>query len=174
MKNPTCLLLAVLVSFAGAGCGRNAPPPPGPGPGPAAPAPTDARIPPDLAGLADLPPCPGSVSLEQADGDPLAGSASLLSTLSGAALSDGYVADLLADGWILDSSLQHGNQSDLQLHQGDRFLRIQFSPSDTPAGATRVRLAWGRSGRTAEAQDAYEPEPEEEAPSGAEAGSREW
>jgi hypothetical protein len=174
MKNPTIVFVALLIAYGFSGCGKKAAPPSAANPmeTPATAAVVNPM--PGQAGPADLPPCPGFVALEDSKGDSQAGSSILLSSQAGENLLEAYTTDLLADGWVMESSIQQGNQHNLQFRQGDRFLRFQLGPSDNPAGVSRLHLAWGQAAGAGDSREAYEPEPEEEAPSDVNAGSREW
>ena len=174
MKNQTICLLALLISIGFSGCGKKDAPSSAANPmetPAAAPAVTPM---PRQTGPADLPPCPGFVALEDSKGDAQAGSSILISSQTAENLLEAYTTDLLADGWVMESSIQQGTQHNLQFRQGDRFLRFQLGPSDNPAGVSRLHLAWGQAAGAGNSREAYEPEPEEEAPSDVNAGSREW
>jgi hypothetical protein len=174
MKNPSNLLLALLVSLVFSACGRKESPPPVSSQA-GSPITSDSPAPkPDAAMPEDLPPCPGFAAAEDSKGDSQTGSAILLSSLAADALLDSYTADLLADGWVMESSVRQGNEHHLQFRQGDRFLRFQIGPSDNPAGISRLHLAWGQVSGSGGVREASEPEPEEEGPSDVNAGSREW
>ena len=125
------------------------------------------------AGPAGLPPCPGFLSLESATGDARSGASILISRQTVASLLDSYATDLSADGWILNTSLQQGREHHLLFRQGERFLRLQIGPSDSPDGTTRLQLAWGQAAGAAAVREAYEPEIEEE-PAAATESSLEW
>lgn len=164
---PLALLLALFLCA----CGKKDAPPPAVSP--SADSPEAAAAPPEAAGPAGLPPCPGFLSLESATGDSRTGSSILISRQTVASLLDSYATDLSADGWILNTSLQQGREHHLLFRQGERFLRLQIGPSDPPNGTTRLQLAWGQAAGAAEAREAYEPEIEEE-PAAATESSLEW
>jgi hypothetical protein len=172
MKNPSIVLLAIMIFLVFSACGKKDAPSPASRPmdPPAASAGVHPR--PEQAGPADLPPCPGFVSLESSKGDGQSGASVLLSSQSVPFLLDFYTANLAADGWILGASAAQGGEQNLQFRKGTRFLRFQIGPSDNPAGISRIHLAWALAGGTEEDREAYEPEPE--APSDVDAGSREW
>ena len=171
MKTRFSLPSALLLSLFLCACGKKAAPPPAATP--SADAPDAVAALPETAGPADLPPCPGFLSLESAKGDSHTGASILISRELPARLLDAYATDLSADGWIMKTSLQQGREHHLLFSQGDRFLRLQIGPSDPPDGTTRLHLAWGQTAGAAEVREAYEPEIEEE-PAAATEGSLEW
>ncbi len=124
-------------------------------------APGPAAIPADWPAPDNLPPCPGHLSLEESEGNPQSGSATLLCTQSPEALSEFYTEHLAADGWIMASSLRQGNDHHLQFRRGARFVRLQISPANPPA-ATRIRLAWSLPGNAILAEESQAPDYGEE------------
>jgi hypothetical protein len=161
MKNPSIFLLALLISLLLSACGKKEALP-------ATSAPADSSVTPaavvpmsEQAGPADLPPCPGFVSMESSQGDSKAGSSVLLSSQTVESLMDSYPTDLLAEGWIMESSIQQGAEYHLQFRQGNRFLHLQVGPADQPAGISRLQLAWGPGAGAEDVREAYEPDPEE-------------
>ncbi len=174
MKNTSLVLWVLLMAFLCFGCGKKESSAPASRPMDPSSLSGEALPMPETAGPADLPPCPGFVSMEAATGDSDAGSSILFSSWSVDALLDSYTPDLLADGWTLGTSFQQGREHHLQFRQGHRFLRFQIGPSDTPAGGSRLHLIWSQAAGTGGVREAYEPAPEEEAPSEASTGSREW
>jgi hypothetical protein len=172
MKNPSTVLLALLISLVFSACGRKESPAPPSSQMDTTSASGGSRPMPDSAGPAGLPPCPGFVSLASSKGDEQSGSSVLISSQTVPFLLDFYTTNLAADGWILGASVAQGDEQNLQFRKGVRFLRFQIGPSGNPAGISRIQLAWGLVAGTEEVREAYEPEPE--APSDVDAGSREW
>ena len=171
MKNPFFAFRALPVVLLLSACGRqNATPPSADSP---APPPLAAAPASEATGLADLPPCPGFALQESSSGDAQAGAAVVLSDRKPEALAESYSADLLADGWLLETSLRQGAEHHLQFRQGNRFLRIRIGPSENPAGISRLQLAWGTAAGAMESREAYEPEPEMDERN-VDAGSVEW
>ena len=170
MKTRFSLSLTLRLALFLCACGKKDAPPPAVPPSAGSP---ETAAPPEAAGPAGLPPCPGFLSLESATGDARTGSSILISRQTVASLLDSYATDLSADGWILNTSLQQGREHHLLFRQGERFLRLQIGPSDSPDGTTRLQLAWGQAAGASEAREAYEPEIEEE-PAAATESSLEW
>ena len=162
MKNPSILLLALLISLLFFSCSRKEAMPVTATPADSSVTSNVTAAIPEFTGPADLPPCPGLLSLESSQGDSQAGSAILLSSQTVNSLLDSYTTDLLAGGWIMESSLLQGREHRLQFRQGGRVLGLQIGPPDTPDGNSRIQLAWKPTAGTEEVREAYEPDPAEE------------
>jgi hypothetical protein len=107
MKNPSSVLLSLLISLAISGCGRKESPVPASNKMDPPVRSSAVRPMPEPAGPSDLPPGPGFAGLTEAKGDSQAGSAILLSSQAADSLLDAYAADLLwlaAGSWNLPSS----------------------------------------------------------------------
>ncbi|NCA82499.1 MAG: hypothetical protein EOM72_07090 [Opitutae bacterium] len=171
MKTRSSLSSALLLALFLCACGKKDAPPAAASPDAASP--DAAAAPPETAGPAGLPPCPGFLSQESAKGDSQTGASILISRETPDRLVDAYATDLSADGWILKTSLQQGREHHLLFSQGNRFLRLQIGPASPPDGTSRLHLAWGQAAGAAEVREAYEPEIEE-APAAATESSLEW
>ena len=173
MKTRHILPAALLIPLLLASCGRKDSPPPLRAQEDPAGIPPAAAAMPDAAGPAGLPPCPGFLSLESASGDSAAGSSVLISGQTAARLVESYATDLSAEGWILATTIQQGREHHLLFRRGERFLRLQIGPADSPPGASRLLLAWGQTAGASAVREAYEPDIEEESAAAAER-SLEW
>ena len=173
MKNPFFAFRALPVVLLLSACGRQSATPPASDPPQTPPLAGVAAPASDAAGPAGLPPCPGFARLESSAGDAQTGTAVVLSDRKTESLAEAYIADLLADGWILKTSLRQDDAQHLLFRQGERFVRIRIGPSGTPAGMSRLQLAWGTTAGAPESREAYEPEPETDERN-VDAGSVEW
>lgn len=174
MKNPSGLVLALMLSLLGSACRRQeVPAPPEPAAGSLPPAAPTAERPANLPGPEDLPPCPALLSVDQSSGDSRNGSARLRCASAPDSLQDFYASQLLADGWILASSIRQGKEHHLQFQQGARFIRIQIGPAPDRGTGSQVRLAWGLPAEATEVLDSQAPDFEEEL-SDADPPSHEW
>ena len=173
MKNPFFAFRALPVVLLLSACGRQSATPPASDPPQTPPLAGVAAPASDAAGPAGLPPCPGFARQESSDGDAQTGTAVVLSDRKAESLAEAYTADLLADGWILKTSLRQDDEQHLLFRQGARFVRVQIGPSENPAGFSRLHLAWGTAAGAPESREAYEPEPETDE-RGVDAGSVEW
>ena len=173
MKNPFFAFRVLPVVLLLSACGRQSATPPAPDSPQAPPLAGGVAPASDAAGPEGLPPCPGFARLESSDGDARTGTAVVLSDRKAESLAEAYAADLLADGWILKTSLRQDDAQHLLFRQGERFVRIRIGPSDNPAGGSRLQLAWGTAAGATESREAYEPEPEADEHD-VDAGSVEW
>lgn len=163
MKNPTCLVLALLLSLLCAACGKREHPSKATEPiQDALPAPETMALPENWPGPGDLPACPGFLSVEESSGDAQAGEATVLSSHSPSDLSDFYTDHLAADGWVMASSFRQGKDFHLQFRRGTRFVRIQILPAAAKPAAAQLRLAWSMPKGAPLAADSQAPDYGEE------------
>ena len=174
MKNRPVLLAILLLPPLLSACGKKeAVPPVSPSaPGGEGIAAGSAEVSVPLPAPQDLLACPGFLSIADVRGDAQVGGARVLSSEAAATLVDFYAANLAADGWTLNASLEQKGVRHLQFSQNGRLLRIQISPADS--GGTSIQIAWKQPADATEFADAHAPDSEEEAPEPGNQGSIEW
>jgi len=121
-------------------------------------------------GPAGVPVCPELTASRDAKGTPHAGSITLLSGQSPAALLNFYSSALAANGWVLGTSAEQGGNHHLLFRQGHRFLRIQIGPDKK--GST-LQMIWGQMDGGQSIRESTEPDYEEE-PEEDDGGGRGW
>ena len=119
--------------------------------------------PPATIGPEGFPACPDLLAVKEQAGNSREGSALLTSSQPVPKMLEFFTVQLSANGWYIANSARHDAEYHFEFAQGEKFVRLQFSPvSESNAAPSQLRMAWGMSAVQAESLESQAPEEEED------------